>query len=200
MLYTLTILLTPPAANWLLARCWRRWRALRLHHTVFALWLLALVPVCATLSINLAKYLLQPQPYALALSAPQTPINWQTNGPVGEYPLRASHYIPSLGGINCDSDCTTMASGDKVAWWINGRNGVHAAACPREWGWRHGVRFTIDGTMFECRDTGGWINCYTPGEYDPALKRSADTSYCWVDLLGNWGIPYGTLINNWQRS
>lgn len=115
-----------------------------------------------------------------------------------DYPLRISWYDPSLGGTNCDSDCTTMASGDKVASWIGGRGGVYAAACPRSGGWHHGLRFSVGNNVFECRDTGGWINCYQPGMYDPALKRNADQSYCWVDLLGNWGIPYSTLTNNWS--
>lgn len=116
-----------------------------------------------------------------------------------DYPLRISWYDPALGGTNCDSDCSMMASGDKVASWIGGRDGIHAAACPRELGWRHGEQFVINDTVFECRDTGGWINCYDPGEYDPALKQTADRRYCWVDLLGDWGIPYGTLTYEWSR-
>ena len=116
-----------------------------------------------------------------------------------DYPLRLSYYDPSLGGINCDHDCTTMASGDKVAAWVNGRNGVYAAACPREWNWRHGARFSVSGLQFECRDTGGWINCYTPGEYDPAMKSVAAQDYCWVDLMIPSPIaPYGTLTTNWN--
>lgn len=125
----------------------------------------------------------------------------------GEYPLRLSHYDPSLcydakGNIiantNCDSDPTTMASGDKVASWVNGRNGVYAAACPREWGWGHGTRFTVAGLEFECRDTGGWINCYNPGEYDPALKSNATLTYCWVDLLTAPVADYGALTKDWR--
>ena len=76
-----------------------------------------------------------------------------------DYPLRISWYDPSLGGTNCDSDCSTMASGDKVASWLGGRGGVYAAACPRSDGWHHGKRFELDGSVYECRDTGGWFNC-----------------------------------------
>lgn len=132
--------------------------------------------------------------------------------PVGQsdYRLSISTYDPALGGTNCDADCTTMASGDKVAWWIGGRNGVYAAACPREWGWQTGTQFVIGDTVFECRDTGGWINCYSPGELDFAIQNAhnggwlwdqpeiAEESYCWVDLLGNWDIPYGTKIDGWR--
>lgn len=127
-----------------------------------------------------------------------------------DYPLRISWYDPSLGGTNCDSDCTTMASGDKVASWIGGRGGVYAAACPRSGGWYHGLRFSVGDNIFECRDTGGWINCYQPGQLDKAIHNAhskgylldqpaiAKQSYCWVDLMVNTSIPYGTLTNNWS--
>jgi hypothetical protein len=115
-----------------------------------------------------------------------------------DYPLRISWYDPSLGGTNCDHDCTTMASGDKVASWLGGRGGVYAAACPRSDGWHHGLRFELDGVIYECRDTGGWINCYQPGAYDPALKRQATEYYCWVDLLNNSSYGYGNLAHNWS--
>lgn len=125
-------------------------------------------------------------------------LNWLEYQPsVADYPLRISWYDPSLGGTNCDHDCTTMASGDKVASWIGGRGGVMAAACPRSDGWHHGRRFEIDGVVYECRDTGGWINCYQPGMYDPALKRQADIAYCWVDLLNGSHYQYGSLSYNW---
>lgn len=114
-----------------------------------------------------------------------------------DYPLRISWYDPALGGTNCDHDCTTMASGDKVASWIGGRGGVHAAACPRSNGWHHGLRFVLDGVTYECRDTGGWINCYEPGQYDPALRRQADMAYCWVDLLNGSQYSYGSLAYDW---
>ena len=115
-----------------------------------------------------------------------------------DYPLRISWYDPSLGGTNCDHDCTTMASGDKVASWIGGRGGVFAAACPRSDGWHHGQRFELDGVVYECRDTGGWINCYQPGMYDPALRRDADMAYCWVDLLNGSQYQYGSLAYDWR--
>ena len=115
-----------------------------------------------------------------------------------DYPLRISWYDPSLGGTNCDHDCTTMASGDKVASWIGGRGGVYAAACPRSDGWHHGQRFELDNVIYECRDTGGWINCYQPRQYDPALKRNAEMAYCWVDLLNGSQYQYGSLAYDWR--
>lgn len=129
--------------------------------------------------------------------------------PKSGYGLSISTYDPAEGGTNCDHDCTTMASGDKVADWIGGRGGVFAAACPREWGWQNGTQFVIGDTIFECRDTGGWINCYSPGDVDLAIQNAhtrgyllsepaiAEESYCWVDLLGDWNVPYGTKLNSW---
>jgi hypothetical protein len=130
----------------------------------------------------------------------------------GDYPLRLSYYNPALGGINCDHDCSAMASGDKTAWWMGGRNGVYAAACPREWGWGHGARFSVAGLEFECRDTGGWINCYAPGETDEAIANAhargylldqpaiAKRNYCWVDLMTPAPVAsYGTLANDWNK-
>lgn len=126
------------------------------------------------------------------------------------YKLRLSHYDPSLGGTNCDHDCSVMASGDFVQSWVNGRNGIYAAACPREWGWQHGKKFSIAKLVFECRDTGGWINCYRPGQTDIAIKNAhskgymldepeiAQEPYCWVDMMiSNSIAPYGTMTKNW---
>lgn len=116
--------------------------------------------------------------------------------------LVASNYKPWEGDINCDHDCTTMASGDKVADWVLGQNGIRAAACPQEWAF--GTRFWIEGQTYECRDRGGYINCYKKGDYDPAYSSMkdivyyADEKYCWVDLLGDSGISYGTRISTWS--
>lgn len=106
--------------------------------------------------------------------------------------IRMSHYDPSLGGINCDSDCSTMASGDKVKDWVLGQNGKFAAACPQEWPMRTNIR--INKITFVCSDRGSYINCYAPGDYDPALKTTATSSYCWIDALGSFGYDYGELV------
>jgi len=128
-----------------------------------------------------------------------------------DYPLRISQYRPWEGGINCDSDCSTMSSGDLVATWIGGRSGVHAAACATELGWNEGDQFVISDVTFECRDTGGWIRCYEPGDLDLAIQNAhaegwmldqpaiVDQPYCWVDLLGSWNFDHGQLIYNWSR-
>lgn len=113
-----------------------------------------------------------------------------------------SSYIPSRGGVNCDSDCTTMASGDKVATWTIGRDGIYAAACPQEWPF--GTKFVLYDQTYECRDRGGFINCYDIGDYDPAFSGLYETSYyaqskyCWVDILNHSGVPYGTMTADWQ--
>lgn len=116
--------------------------------------------------------------------------------PASDVGLRISHYEPAAGGINCDSDCGHMASGD-VTWdWTGGKGGVYAAACPPAWPF--GTRFSYAGATYECRDRGGWIQCYEPGAYDPALKREADSNYCWVDLYNTPPVGYGTLAYDWQ--
>lgn len=111
--------------------------------------------------------------------------------------LRVSHYDPSLGGTNCDSDCSTMASGQKVAAWVGGKNGIYAAACPPEWPF--GTRFELYGKTYQCQDRGGWIQTRTPGEFDPAMGGfTAKESYHWVDLLDSPPVPYGALVYDWQ--
>lgn len=110
--------------------------------------------------------------------------------------LRMSHYDPSLGGVNCDNDCSTMASGDKVSEWALGKDGMFAAACPQEWPF--GTKLRVNGTTFVCRDTGGYINCYNTGDYDPAMKNTAQSNYCWIDTLGSFGYGYGDLVSDWK--
>lgn len=115
----------------------------------------------------------------------------------GENPLRVSHYDPSLGGTNCDSDCSTMASGQKVADWVGGQNGIYAAACPAEWPF--GTRFELYGKTYQCQDRGGWIKTRQAGEYDPAMGGfTAGETYHWVDLLDTPPVPYGALVYDWQ--
>ena len=118
------------------------------------------------------------------------------DGYVGN-PLRVSHYDPSLGGTNCDSDCSTMANGQKVASWVGGQGGVYAAACPAEWPF--GTRFTLYGRIYQCQDRGGWIKTRSSGEFDPAMGGFvAQETYHWVDLLDTPPVPYGTLIYEWE--
>lgn len=117
-------------------------------------------------------------------------------GKPGDAPLRVSHYDPAAGGINCDSDCSTMASGEKVAAWVNGHDGTYAAACPAEWAF--GTRFRLYGRTYECQDRGGWIKARHPGDYDPAMRSMATETYYWVDLLDTPPVPYGTLVYDWQ--
>lgn len=115
----------------------------------------------------------------------------------GGNPLRVSHYDPSLGGTNCDSDCSTMASGHKVAAWVGGQNGVYAAACPAEWPF--GTRFELYGRIYQCQDRGGWIKTRQVGQWDPAMGGFiAAETYHWVDLLDSPPVPYGALVRDWR--
>lgn len=207
----LFILFGPPAVNWIVGRMWMQYRELRLHRSVFFAWLIIMLPIVLGLINGVS----------LALSSRGTAV-------AGEYPLRPSYYNPQLGGTNCDEvydiwgrlisgDCNTMASGDKVTAWIGGQNGVYAAACANrpDLGWvigsaakgTDGTRFEIAGMRFECRDTGGWIQCYEPGEVDKAIANAhtrgklldqpavAEEPYCWVDTMTTEPLaPYGTMI------
>lgn len=119
------------------------------------------------------------------------------------YKIAVSHYTPYVNGViqsgttNCDSDCSTTASGDKVASWAFGRNGIKGAACPPELPFR--TRFMLSGQVYECIDRGGYIQARTVGEYDPALKRNATENYFWVDLLDDdAGFSYGQLTDDWM--
>lgn len=122
--------------------------------------------------------------------------------------LRISHYEPAAGGVNCDHDCGHMSSGD-VTWdWTGGKGGIYAAACPPAWPF--GTRFSYAGVTYECRDRGGWIQCYEPGDRDKAITSAhenghllgepavAQESYCWVDLYNTPPVGYGTLTRDWQ--
>jgi hypothetical protein len=134
-----------------------------------------------------------------------TGLGYPANGGVG---LRLSHYNPAAGGINCDHDCNHMASGDITWAWTGGQNGRYAAACPAEWPF--GTRFHYAGTTYECRDRGGWIRCYQPGQTDKAIANAhrrghlldqpavAAAAYCWVDLYHSPPAAYGTLTYDWS--
>ena len=95
-------------------------------------------------------------------------------------PLKISWYDPLLGGINCDHDCTTMASGVKVT---EDRYG-NTAACLREW---MGAYVVIPGLgEFQCLDTGGAI--------------VEHPTFIYIDLLLHEPLPnapFGTMIYEW---
>ena len=105
-----------------------------------------------------------PRPYGRASFAACLPATSPANQETPACAFRITTRLP--GGINCDSDCSTMASGQKVAAWVNGRDGTYAAACPRV---GVGTRFRLYGRTYECQDRGGWIKARHPGDYDPAM-------------------------------
>lgn len=105
-------------------------------------------------------------------------LDWQ-GGSKGNKPLKISWYDPLLGGVNCDHDCTTMATGVKVTEDRYGRT----AACIREW---TGRTVIIPGLgAFECLDRGGAIV-----EHD---------GFIWIDLLLHEPlVPFGTLVYEYE--
>lgn len=107
-------------------------------------------------------------------------LNWQVSSiNKQDKPLKISWYDPARGGINCDSDCSTMASGIKVT---SARYG-NTAACIRSW---MGKTVVIEGVgSFTCLDTGGAIVEH-PG-------------FIWIDLMLREPIvPFGTLVYEWE--
>lgn len=101
-------------------------------------------------------------------------IGMDDNGLVGwvDVDLIASYYWPPLGGINCDSDCSTMANGESWKPYIG-----KSLACPVEFPF--GTLFKVSGRVWVCKDRGGMI-----------LER--DGAY-WVDFLYPQ-MPYGGMF------
>lgn len=227
----------PPFINWLIGRFWFRYRELRLNKFVFVAWLVMFLPAVVLVVNGVAQAVdiaqaqagthvavvpaaftgeQAPAGKAAAITAVANSFDWIRQ----QYPLRGSHYDPALGGTNCDHDCSVMASGDSTFSWAGGKDGVYASACANrpDLGWvigsaskgTAGTRFTAGGKIYECRDTGGWIKCHKPGDYDPAIANAhakgylldlpviAEIDYCWVDLYDDPLVSYGHLIVDWQ--
>ena len=144
--------------------------------TIFAIWAVTLYLIAGLFKgdINL------PTPFTLNTTTAQT-----SSGSISHYsdlPIKISMYDPALAGINCDSDCSTMASGQKVVDWYG-----KSLACPSEFPlW---TEFYIEGIGTRiCLDRGGAI--INNGEF------------IWVDLLlhesdFNTVPPFGTLVYEW---
>ena len=104
-----------------------------------------------------------------------------------EFMVVTSYYIPSRGGINCDSDCTTMATG-KISEDMYGNVG----ACPVD---MLGYKLTITGKKFTCRDTGGAIKLrYDRLPYPPYNSVVAIPFDILAHEVGDWNQYYHTLI------
>ena len=102
MLLTLTIVLAPPTANWLIGRHWRRWRRFKLNKIVFILWLIAVLPACATTAVYLVEYTLNNQPQALALNnAPMTSVYRQQTVST----QAALHGLAGFKGVDIKAGC-----------------------------------------------------------------------------------------------
>lgn len=94
--------------------------------------------------------------------------------------IRASHYNPALGGVNCsrfvNGVCTShMASGLRWQDYMN-----YAVACPPEWEFH--TKLIVAGKTWECLDRGGAIK-FVDG-------------IAWVDFLQEKAdYPYGQIID-----
>jgi hypothetical protein len=76
--------------------------------------------------------------------------------PVDPLPIVLSYYNPTLGGINCDSNCSVLADG---TLWDESMSG-NVAACLPEW-LGYSIRLGVMGLgSVKCRDVGGLIKPY----------------------------------------
>lgn len=156
---------------WQLHRRSAFWRRARLTRLAIGLWLLMLLPTCQ-IAAGALLTAAQVQPYMMELSENAVP---------GAKPLRVSWYNPALGGVNCDHDCSRMASGVFVTADRYGRT----AACVPEWTKARRVVVIPSLGRFDCLDTGGAIREY-PG-------------YIWIDLmLSAPAVPFGALVYDWH--
>lgn len=92
-----------------------------------------------------------------------------------ELPLWTSYYMPPLGGINCDSDCSVVADGTAVTdcydWCV---------ACPIGW---YGRWLDLgDIGQWQCRDHGGAIHPVYGERYTPE------------GFVTGWSIPIDLLV------
>lgn len=70
------------------------------------------------------------------------------------YPAIVTVYDPALGGVNCDEDCSTLATGP-----LEGFMYTQYAACDESLlGWY--VSFPMLGMQVRCMDTGGAIKAF----------------------------------------
>lgn len=107
-----------------------------------------------------------------------------------DYPALMVIYDPSLGGINCDNDCTTVATGPLTdeMWFTSG-------ACHPDLLGSTIIFPAIDFRM-ECVDTGGMItvayNDYYEEEviYFDVLWGAGNPPYWLYWLLEDWIIEW----------
>lgn len=105
---------------------------------------------------------------------------------VGDLPILLTWYNPQLGGINCDSDCSTMADG--LGWGVGDYGRV--AACLPDW---LGGYVTVGGYRLKCRDTGGAIVVEFNEHYGRWVIH--------VDVLSQSAIPCNyCLYEDWRFS
>lgn len=69
-----------------------------------------------------------------------------------DHPAIVTVYDPALGGINCDEDCTTIATGPFEEWMYK-----NYAACDVSL-LGHYVSFGVLGFSARCMDTGGEVH------------------------------------------
>ena len=107
--------------------------------------------------------------------------------PLTDFPAVIMAYDPALGGINCDGDCTTIATGPLELEMY----GV-VAACHPDLLYERILIPTIG--EFHCLDTGGAIGV----DYNEHFDRDVIYFDILMDLEGERPPWAGMLISNWE--
>lgn len=106
-----------------------------------------------------------------------------------EYPAVVTYYEPLDGGINCDDDCTTMATGSIEEWMYGQYMACHVDLL--------GAYVTFDGIgTFRCMDTGGMIDLRWSEHhnamvlyFDVLLHETPEWNF-WLLPPDNWHVDW----------
>jgi hypothetical protein len=125
----------------------------------------------------------------LGLCDPQEPtvLEWYQ---LPQFPVIVSVYDPALGGINCDSSCDTIATGQLEPWMYGG-----IAACDLR---LLRATITIPGIgSYRCLDTGGAIGL----RWSAAYQRYVVVFDVLYDLVGQEAPAWTySLVSGWSIS
>ncbi len=111
-----------------------------------------------------------------------------------DYPAVLSVYDPDLGGVNCDDDCSTVATGP-VEDWMYGA----AGACPA-WFLGATIHFPDVGHSMKCVDTGPAIrSAWSPRDQECVVYFDA-MWHLGRDGKKITGAPYWAFywLENWE--
>lgn len=116
--------------------------------------------------------------------------------------IMVSTYDPQAGGVNCNGDCTSTASGRKTITMYHDAY-CYVAAPPDI---PMNTAITFRGTHYIVADRGGRVERRRPGDEEPAanwqnphIKPIVQIEYIWLDFYEKEGCTdfnegYGVLV------